>query len=103
TKFGLDEQELETLIQEFLAGDFPHVGIAGLMGMATNTDDQAQVRKEFAGLKALFQQVQAQYADTLPDFKDISMGMSGDYQIALEEGSTMVRVGSAIFGARHYG
>ncbi|HAA12454.1 MAG TPA: YggS family pyridoxal phosphate-dependent enzyme [Cytophagales bacterium] len=103
TKFGLDQQELNSLIQEFLAGDFPHVRIVGLMGMATNTDNETQVRKEFAGLKTLFEQTKSQYAESLPDFTEISMGMSGDYQIAIEEGSTLVRVGSAIFGARNYG
>lgn len=95
SKFGLSAAELESLLLEADAGQFPHVEIAGLMGMATFTDDTRQVGREFAGLRTLFEQHGAERGwDTL------SMGMSGDWRIAVEEGSTMVRIGSAIFGAR---
>lgn len=100
TKFGFDKEELNEMLTnpDFLI--LSHVNIQGLMGMATFTDNLDQVRKEFKGLKTLFETLKTQ---KLPDFvrlTDISMGMSGDYLIAQEEGSTMVRIGSAIFGAR---
>lgn len=103
TKFGFDKTEMEVMLnsKEFL--DLTHVRIAGVMGMATFTENQDQVRKEFRGLKQLFEELKTK---TLPNFvqlEDISMGMSGDYLIAQEEGSTMVRIGSAIFGSRNVG
>lgn len=96
SKFGFDEKELkEVLDRDFLA-DLPHVRIRGLMGMATFTENENQVRKEFRYLKSLF--------DKLPTFLEnadiLSMGMSGDYLLAIEEGSNMVRIGSSIFGPR---
>lgn len=95
SKFGLDPAELESLVNSLDQGEYPHVEVAGLMGMATFTDDTRQVGREFAGLRTLFEQHGAARGwDTL------SMGMSGDWKIAVEEGSTMVRIGSAIFGAR---
>ena len=72
------------------------------MGMATNTDNQVQIRKEFHHLKEIFGTLKAKYFADCEYFKEISMGMSHDYQLAIEEGSTMVRVGSRIFGARNY-
>ena len=96
SKFGFDQQELqEVLKQEFLAG-LPNIRIRGLMGMATFTENEDQVRKEFRYLKSLFEQLPAflEKADIL------SMGMSGDYLLAIEEGSNMVRIGSSIFGPR---
>ncbi|WP_420399967.1 YggS family pyridoxal phosphate-dependent enzyme [Flagellimonas sp.] len=98
TKFGLDEQELHEIISSETFAQLEHVQIKGLMGMATFTDDQSQIRKEFAQLKSIYDKVQGQ----LPSISVLSMGMSGDYSIALEEGSTMVRIGSSIFGARNY-
>ena len=80
--------------------DLDHVTIVGLMGMATFTDDKSQVRKEFKGLKTFFEKLKSSNVPSNVLMKELSMGMSGDYQIALEEGSTMVRVGSAIFGER---
>lgn len=79
-----------------------NVRIVGLMGMASNTDDEQQVRLEFRGLKQLFDKLKNQSAAFPPnvDLQEISMGMSGDYLLAVEEGSTLVRVGSAIFGSR---
>lgn len=103
TKFGFDKAELEEMLNSTEFQELTHVQIAGLMGMATFTENHDQVRKEFRGLKQLFEELKTR---TLPDFvqlKEISMGMSGDYLIAQEEGSTMVRIGSAIFGSRNVG
>ncbi|WP_396589674.1 YggS family pyridoxal phosphate-dependent enzyme [Allomuricauda sp. R78024] len=98
TKFGLDTLELDAMLnsEEFAA--LENIRIEGLMGMATFTQDQEQVRKEFASLKSIFDNLKQK----LPDITVLSMGMSGDYGIAIEEGSTMVRIGSSIFGARNY-
>ncbi|SHK26474.1 YggS family pyridoxal phosphate-dependent enzyme [Maribacter aquivivus] len=97
TKFGFNEEELLDLVanEEFKA--FKNVKIVGLMGMATFTENMDQVRREFASLKSLFTKLKSNYAD----FTTLSMGMSGDYNIAIEEGSTMVRIGSSIFGSRN--
>ena len=97
SKFGFDRSELKSLLEEEIRASFPNVRIRGLMGMATFTDDTAKVRREFQSLKALFEQLSAQ----LPDADTLSMGMSGDYLIALDEGSNMVRIGSRIFGPRN--
>ena len=101
TKFGLSAEELKELVssEEFKA--LENIKVVGLMGMATNTDNQEQIRSEFAGLKSLFEELKQQEIGNL-EMKELSMGMTGDYQIACEEGSTMVRIGSAIFGARNY-
>ena len=98
TKFGLDANELEQIIKNALAGAYPNVRLVGLMGMATFTPDQNQIRTEFAQLKQHFDKV----ANQLEHFSVLSIGMSGDYLIAIEEGSTMIRVGSKIFGERNY-
>ena len=98
TKFGLDASELEQIIKNALAGAYPNVRLVGLMGMATFTPDQNQIRAEFAQLKQYFDKA----ANQLEHFSVLSMGMSGDYLIAIEEGSTMIRVGSKIFGERNY-
>jgi len=98
TKFGLDEDELNALLASSEFKQMKHVKIMGLMGMATFTDNENQVRKEFARLKSLFENLKIQ----LPEITILSMGMSGDYGIAIAEGSTMVRIGSSIFGARNY-
>lgn len=102
TKFGLDMAEAEDLLREYAKGGLQHVRIVGVMGMATNTDDRDLIRREFHTLKGCFDQIRQAYFSDQPSFAEISMGMSGDYQIAMEEGSTLVRVGSAIFGARNY-
>lgn len=96
TKFGMDEAEL-TEVQEQITG-MPNVRISGLMGMASFSDDLSKVREEFRGLKSLHDRV-GEWAMGNGEFA-LSMGMSGDYKIALEEGSTMVRIGSLLFGAR---
>ena len=77
-----------------------NIEIAGVMGMATFTDNETQVTNEFKTLKSIFDQLKTSYFSDQDSFKEISMGMSGDYKIAIEEGSTMVRVGSLIFGGR---
>jgi pyridoxal phosphate enzyme (YggS family) len=98
TKFGLEASELEQIIKNALAGAYPNVRLVGLMGMATFTPDQNQIRTEFAQLKQHFDNTVSQ----LEHCSVLSMGMSGDYIIAIEEGSTMIRVGSKIFGERNY-
>ena len=98
TKFGLDEQELNGLIDSDAFKAMENIKIVGLMGMATFTDNKNQVRREFAQLKSMFDGLKTK----LTDISVLSMGMSGDYSIAIEEGSNMVRIGSSIFGARNY-
>ncbi len=102
TKFGLSMAEAEALLGSDDYRAMRHVRLAGVMGMATNTDDAEQVRHEFRHLKEIFEQLKATYFAHDAHFCEISMGMSHDYAIALEEGSTLVRVGTALFGARHY-
>ncbi len=92
SKFGLDKDG----VIEILKTDFPNVSIVGLMGMATYTDNKNQVRKEFKYLKDSYDELK----ESQPNFSILSMGMSGDYSIAIEEGSNMVRIGSSIFGER---
>ncbi|MBO0341218.1 MAG: YggS family pyridoxal phosphate-dependent enzyme [Bacteroidota bacterium] len=98
TKFGLDQAELDELIESDAFKAMEHIKIVGLMGMATFTDDEEQVRKEFAQLKSMFDDLKTK----LNDITILSMGMSGDYKIAIGQGSNMVRIGSSIFGARNY-
>jgi pyridoxal phosphate enzyme (YggS family) len=98
SKFGLNENELEEILQ--IKDQFKNIQFSGLMGMATNTNDMNIVRNEFKSLKMLFDKIKIQYFSGEAIFKEISMGMSGDYEIAIEEGSTMIRVGSSIFGSR---
>lgn len=102
TKFGLSYQEAEELLTSEAYRSMSHVRIVGIMGMASNTPDMAQVRSEFATLKRYHRQLKETYFSQAASFVELSMGMSGDYTIAMEEGSTLVRVGSAIFGARNY-
>ncbi|CCH55497.1 alanine racemase domain protein [Fibrisoma limi BUZ 3] len=99
TKFGLSADEVESLLNDAQLDALANVRIIGLMGLATNTDDEGQVRQEFRGLKALYDRLATIRRPNVV-FSELSMGMSGDFDIAVEEGSTMVRVGSAIFGAR---
>lgn len=98
TKFGFDEKEVIELIKSEAFQHLKNIKVVGLMGMATFTDDENQIRKEFKSLKKLFDKLQI----SNHQFQILSMGMSGDYQIAIEEGSTMIRVGSSIFGERNY-
>lgn len=100
TKFGFDlEEALEMLGSDEFAG-LKNIRLVGIMGMATFTDDTDQIRTEFKTLASYFDQLKSTHYSDDPSFKEISMGMSGDYAIAIEEGSTMVRIGSAIFGGR---
>ncbi|MBD0725919.1 YggS family pyridoxal phosphate enzyme [Flavobacterium sp. L1I52] len=99
TKFGFDEEELEILLNSIEFQEMKNIRILGLMGMATFTDNQEKVKQEFTHLKAIFDSIQMQSVPTL-NFSTLSMGMSGDYKLAIECGSNMIRVGSSIFGSR---
>lgn len=103
TKFGFTPDEAFRFFVDKRPAAYKHVRIAGLMGMATLTDDTTRIRKEFSLLHDLFEKVRAEGNVTREEFSTLSMGMSSDYPIAVESGSTMVRVGSAIFGKRDYG
>ena len=98
TKFGLDEKELEEILNEYSHMDKKSVRITGLMGMASFTENSNIVRKEFEHLKSLFDKFQSLFSKT--DLPILSMGMSSDYKVAIEEGSTLVRIGSLLFGER---
>ena len=100
TKFGMDKDEIIALLDSPEYRSMQNIRIYGLMGMATNTSDTSQVDREFAGLKSLFDNVKSKYFDDKPYFKELSMGMSSDYQIALRHGATLIRIGSDIFGSR---
>jgi PLP dependent protein len=100
SKFGFSETEVSELLQTEDLKKLDHVHIVGLMGMATFTENKEQVRKEFKGLKSFFDKLKSTTVPSNASMKELSMGMSSDYQIAVEEGSTMIRVGSAIFGER---
>jgi pyridoxal phosphate enzyme (YggS family) len=102
SKFGFSADELLDVLEENVSLQFPYVKIVGLMGMATYTDNESQVRKEFRSLKALFDKVKTTYFLGEDSFCELSMGMSQDYQIAIEEGSTLIRIGTSIFGEREY-
>lgn len=99
SKFGLSVEELTSLAAKISQQEFPNIRCRGVMGMATFSEDKDLVRSEFALLRNIFTQVKADYISE-PSFDTISMGMSGDYEVALEEGSTMLRIGSLIFGER---
>lgn len=102
TKFGFDTDEITTIFKEHKLSDFSHVNICGLMGMATFTDDLNQVKSEFEKLKSIFDTLKADVFSHSTTFSELSMGMSDDYKIAIDCGSTMIRVGSLIFGNRVY-
>lgn len=98
SKFGFDHREFNELIESNLPQKYPYVEICGLMGMATFTENQSQIAKEFNSLHELFLLGKSKY----PAWDTLSMGMSGDWELAIQSGSTMIRVGSAIFGSRNY-
>lgn len=102
SKFGLDNDELEQVLDYIHLEKPEGVVVSGMMGMATFTEDQDQVKREFSGLSKLFDVVKRDERLQGHSFKTLSMGMSGDYEIALDCGSNMIRVGSLIFGARNY-
>ncbi|WP_282042978.1 YggS family pyridoxal phosphate-dependent enzyme [Winogradskyella flava] len=98
SKFGMSKKDASTLLQSEEFSELQHINVIGLMGMATFTDDVAQVEGEFKFLKSTFEE----FKIINPELETISMGMSGDYKLAIDCGSTMIRVGSSIFGARNY-
>ena len=102
TKFGFDCAECREFLTEGSWRELNAVRICGVMGMASNTDNQKQVQHEFATLHAFFQEIKADFFADREYFKEVSMGMSHDYKLAIAEGSTLVRVGSKIFGERNY-
>ncbi len=102
TKFGLTEGELKELIVSEPYAQMRHIRIRGLMGMATYTENSDQIREEFRLLKRIFDELKGSHFRHQPSFDQLSCGMSGDYELAIEEGSNLVRIGSLIFGARNY-
>ncbi|MFY0591227.1 YggS family pyridoxal phosphate-dependent enzyme [Roseivirga sp.] len=102
TKFGFDERELNEFLKGQEISTLENINIIGLMGMATNTSDNQQVDAEFKHLKGLFTKINTEISLPNVNLEELSMGMTSDYPIACENGSTMVRIGSAIFGSRNY-
>lgn len=100
TKFGLNQNELTVIMEEWKNGNLANIEMKGLMGMASNVNDPNQIEKEFTTLKILYDETKAKYFSERDSFNELSMGMSGDYAIAIKAGSTLVRVGSSIFGSR---
>ena len=102
TKFGFAPEELVGLEKLEVLENLEHTRICGVMGMASHTDDQARVRADFHAIRSIFDRLKAGPFAGHPEFKEVSMGMSHDWHIAVEEGSTMIRLGTSIFGARDY-
>lgn len=102
TKFGLTEEDLMLLLGSDAFREMKHIRIRGLMGMATYTENSKQIREEFSHLKRIFDKLKLDHFENQDSFDQLSCGMSGDYQLALEEGSNLVRIGSLIFGPRNY-
>lgn len=102
SKYGFSVADCESLARNGRLSELENVRICGVMGMATNTDSETEIRNEFHRLKEVFMLLKSGEMKDTPAFKEISMGMSDDYQLAIEEGSTMVRIGSHIFGNRTY-
>ncbi len=102
SKFGLNEEGLKEILHSREFWQMENIQVSGLMGMATFTEDEKTVRGEFSGLKRLFDGIKSEFFNEKDYFRELSMGMSSDFPIAIEEGSTMVRIGSAIFGERIY-
>jgi PLP dependent protein len=102
SKFGLNELEIRALLTSDSFRSYENIKVVGLMGMATNTDKKQQIASEFRTLKVLFEDLKRTFSSNNYQLTELSIGMSGDYKIAVEEGSTMVRIGSTIFGARNY-
>ncbi len=100
TKFGFNMAEVKKMTESEEFSNLNHVRLCGVMGMATFTDDHEQVRQEFKCLYGYFNELKNKYFHDQSSFREISMGMSGDYRIAIDEGSTMIRIGSIIFGER---
>lgn len=101
TKFGLSFDDIQEIVNDESFKELTNIKVVGLMGMATFTDNQAQIKKEFTSLESFFNTIKEGVKNNF-ELKILSMGMSGDYQLAIDCGSTMVRIGSSIFGARNY-
>lgn len=101
SKFGLNYEEALELLSSDAYRQMQHIEIAGVMGMATFTEDQVLIRREFRSLYQIFEKLRAQFFSASPSFRELSMGMSNDFEIALEEGATLLRLGSVIFGERN--
>lgn len=101
TKFGIEPKHLNDIMDAYVANKFPNVKICGLMGMASFTDDTQQIDKEFELLHDIFIEVKQVFLDRAYYFKELSIGMSGDYEIAIEHGASMIRIGTLIFGQRY--
>lgn len=102
TKFGFQINEVNEILNSQEFKDLKNIEISGVMGMASFIDNKSQVRKEFANLKSIFNEIKLNFFPNEKSFNTISMGMSGDFKLAIDEGSTMIRIGSSIFGSRNY-
>lgn len=102
TKHGFSPEECKSLLDNPLVASLEHIQICGIMGMATFTEDENLIREEFKTLHTLYSQLKEKYFKNDDNFKELSMGMSHDYPLALEEGSTLIRIGTRIFGEREY-
>lgn len=102
SKYGFSPEDINQLVSDIKSSEFDHVAISGVMGMATFIDDVEQIRYEFKTLYEIFNNLKAVFFHGNDNFREISMGMSHDYQYAIENGSTMIRVGSTIFGDRSF-
>ena len=102
TKFGLDLDEAKALLESYKKEPMENIKITGVMGMASYSDDLNLVRKEFNMIKQYYQLLKSEFFPHNPEFREISIGMSGDYKLAIQEGSTMIRLGTAVFGERDY-
>lgn len=102
TKFGFTPEELMDFMATYSPEDYENVVLRGVMGMASNTDNLERVRSDFKQIRGIFDKIKSCYGESMPNFDTVSMGMSHDWQIAAEEGSTLVRIGTAIFGPRSY-
>lgn len=102
TKYGMTADECVAMVESGVLAELTHIRVCGVMGMATNTDDENEIRAEFRKIKQVFDLLHEGCLHDSDCFREISMGMSDDYQIAVEEGSTLVRVGHSIFGERQY-
>ena len=102
TKFGFAPNDIIQLFENKAFSQLKNIKICGLMGMATNTENTNEINNEFSEIKKLFDYIKLQYYKNIDDFSEISMGMSGDYNLAIKNGSTIIRLGSIIFGERDY-
>ncbi len=102
SKFGLDLKEAQEILDSPIYEEMQNIRLCGVMGMATLTDNKKLITQEFNHLRSIFQKLENTCFSNDPAFKEISMGMTGDYQLAIDQGSTIVRIGTAIFGPRNY-